>query len=612
MRLKVPFFGYVLAVFGLVLPSLIFAAFLPSLINTQPVKDRLLSELNEWTGGQVKLAGQITVESYFSLSLKVEDVKIEKFKSLPRLKGLHAEHIIARIAWFDLLLGNLDFDKLKIDGALIKAQISNPRDTAAALLSALSGPHDSPFAAFVLKDTIIAVRETPRKPYRKIQVESATAKVDPASGHIETGGNLFWNGEKLAFDMRTRLTSSETVAARVPLQIKIDSALFTGEFDGDVAISAPWWAEGRMSARTADILRLADRMGWEMPGASAYSFGIAGALSLANERLSLESASISIGSQTAASDLSLSLRQNVPRLQGSLAFDAINLDDMRTRFRQSAGDEQLLQAVNDLLSNYVDIDLLVSAGNMSIDDLKMGRAAFALNSKAGRIFANIAELSPFDGSVRGRVELDFTTAPIHLRARLSGDDLLAGELLHWANYQDWVSGRANANAVLDAKWDEEAQNFVLSSVDARIGFPDGGQMKFDIPQLAEAEAPDGADKWQMAVSNNADFDALRFKLTLRDKMLHCANLELVSGGNFVTGDGQIDLAKQSLDWRLTLASSPNVSAPIQPVQRSGISIQGSWGKPTIRSIKVSGKDLTDSDAKSVLAIEAKESLADVR
>lgn len=611
MRLKVPFFGYVLAVIGFVLPSVIFAAFLPSLMNTQPVKDRLLSELNEWSGGQVKIAGKVTVESFFSLSLRVEDVTIEKLKSLPRLKGLHAREIIARIAWFDLLRGNLDFDKLKIDKATIKAQFSNPHNMAGNLLSALSEPHKSPFAVLLLTDAVIALRDNPRQPYRKVQVESAIARVDPDSGHIEANGNIRWSGERVEFDVQTQL-AADNASSRVPLQLKIDSAIFAGEFDGTVAISAPWWAEGQISTQTRDFAALAEWLDWTIPGISAPSIGIEGAITLSERRLNLESAAISMGPQSATGNLSLALARHVPHLQGSLAFDAINLDGIQAHFKDRGKDTHPARTVAELLSRQVDLDLLISAGRLSIEGLQTGRAAFALNSRAGRVFADIAELALFDGSVRGHVELGVNERPVLLRARLSGDDLRAAELLRWANHQDWISGRANANAILAAEWDDQAQNFTLTSADARIGFPDGGRIKINIPQLAGIEASTNVDGWQRAVAGDAEFDALRFKLTLNDKMLNCANLEMVNSDNFISGDGQIDLAKELLDWRFIVAPVANVSLPVKAANKSGISVQGSWANPVIRAVKISNSDLVDQDDKSALSIEAEESLADVR
>ena len=122
MRLKVPFFGYVLAIVGLLLPSVVFVGFLPSLINTEPVKARLLAELRDWTGSDVIVAGPVSVESFFSLTVDLRNVELGGIKGVTSITNVNAARIIARISWSDLLLGNLDFDKVKIFDAVIHAK----------------------------------------------------------------------------------------------------------------------------------------------------------------------------------------------------------------------------------------------------------------------------------------------------------------------------------------------------------------------------------------------------------------------------------------------------------------------------------------------------------
>ena len=146
MRLKVPFFGYVLAIVGLLLPSVVFVGFLPSLINTGPVKARLLAELRDWTGSDVKVAGPVSIESFFSLTVDLRNVDLGGIKGVPSITSIKAARMIARISWTDLLRGNLDFDKVKIFDAVIHAKGGDAAEIGAAMLSALGGAQQNPFA----------------------------------------------------------------------------------------------------------------------------------------------------------------------------------------------------------------------------------------------------------------------------------------------------------------------------------------------------------------------------------------------------------------------------------------------------------------------------------
>ena len=198
MRLKVPFYGYLLAGIAFILPSVVLAAFLPFLINAQPVRAKLLREIAAWTGAEVKVAGAISVKNLFSLTVEARDIEIGQFKNMQPVAGMKAERVEARIAWFNLLTGNFDFDKIKIQGAVIRLHGDRIRDPATILSSVVEGQQDSPFAALLIDDSLVAIRDGSRAPYRRLRITNVLAKTAKTERRLLLHAHVVWKDKPAA------------------------------------------------------------------------------------------------------------------------------------------------------------------------------------------------------------------------------------------------------------------------------------------------------------------------------------------------------------------------------------------------------------------------------
>jgi AsmA-like C-terminal region len=595
MRLKVPFFGYVLAIVGLLLPSIIFVAVLPSLINTGPVKARLMAELRDWTGGDVKVAGPISIESLFSLSVDLRNVEFGGLQGMTSITGIKAARILARVSWADLLSGQLDFDKIKIYNAVIHARGGNTQPTGGALLAIIAGAHQNPFTTLSLADSVVIFAGA-EQPNRKLQIDTATANLRKSDGRIRVAGAVRWKGELVSFRLTTNTPAPARPAVPVPMNLNVDSRLVSGGFNGETSLSGALNAAGHVSLTTPDLPGMAKWAGWRLEEGVPGLVQLTGALNLSPDWVSLQEAAFAVAGHKATGDLTLKFTAAPPRLEGALAFDDLDFGPL---WDETLGERRAASSgpsVSRLLMTSLDTDLRVSAEILRWGHAVARPAAFSLTSKAGSLSADIAELGLFDGSVLGHVEADLAREPVRARARLTAENIDTAQILGAVSERPWLMGRADARLEIEAEGRGGKELLDSAKAHARIGFANGGSIPFDIPRLANASPAPGVNGWSELGSTIAEFDELRAQLTLEGGELRCDDLTLRSAGETIRGSGSVDLARQQVDWRFTVRKSaaPGLGrgeaakgeGDVPP--EASLSIRGPWARPIIRAGERSG------------------------
>jgi AsmA protein len=580
MRLKVPFLGYALAGIAFLLPSILLTAFLPFLINAQPFRAKLVRELGNWTGGEVKVAGAISVRDLFSLSVEAQNVEIGRFKTKAPIEGIKAERVVARIAWFNLLSGNFNFDKVKVHRAVVRMLGDGPTDTAGLLAAVVFSRPDTPFDAFQLDRTLVALRSLPGKPYRRLKVESAIANTSKSGRQLNASAAVLWKDLPAKVSMRVAFGAQPT--ARLPLRVSLESDLLSAGFSGEATLGGPIDAEGTVTLRAPHLAAAAQWLEVDFgPAAIPGAVAVSGDVTASADQVTLTSAEISIAGQAAKAALTLKQGSKLPRLEGVLAlerFDPAPLLDTWAQARDGAGSLRIP----------VESDLRISAKTVAWNGIEAGPAALAVTSRPERITAEIAELGFLGGEMRGHLALDVTAKRPRVSARLTGESLDAAGFLSLTRQRDWLSGQADVNVEAESTFDHPSdisQNVVAR---ARVNFPEGGQMRLDIPRIATSALGESSG-WDALDLTSAAFDRLRFDVTLRQGQISFANLVLAAAGRQLNGRGDIDLASRSLDWRLNLLPSADgaLVAPAASDKETGagasrLSIKGPWNSPTIR------------------------------
>jgi hypothetical protein len=361
------------------------------------------------------------------------------------------------------------------------------------------------------------------------------------------------------------------------LKFDLTSRLLNASFNGRATPSGVWSASGQASVSTPDAEALSRWLGGRVAAGIAGAVRIAGALDVSEERVHLRSGAVSVGTTEATGEMAVLLTPDAPRLEGSIAFDRLDLSAFRffdrtggsaVRFDQTALARSLRNAI---------IDLRVSARSMVWDRLTTGDAAFTLSGRTGAISAEIAQLDLLGGSILGHIDADLRGDLPRVSARITAESIDSAQAMTVPSQEDWLAGRADADIELSAEWSTAEQFLKSVTMDALVAFPDGGQIRLDIARLGTSAPAQEQDGWDKVDFSWTDFSDLRFNLAMKDDRLHWRNLYLQTAAGNVRGVGDIDLAEQKLDWRLIVRPATGGAAP-----EAGLSIKGPWGRPVIR------------------------------
>lgn len=570
-----PFFSFATAIAGVFLAAAVLAVFIPHIVDSKPVRARLIKELRNWTGGEVTLSGPVTVSSFFSVSVEAQDLRIDTPRKLSRITGITAGRIIARMSWMALVTGNVDFDKVKIFDAEIKMNSADVRDTVNALLGNISTSRQTPFGTLMIRNSTLRIQSSPDQPSQKVDIANIVFSSSSSSNRIAANCDLQWQGQPLSVALSATKSPQPPTGnnARTPLSLQLTAPQLNAQFDGEVDLSSTLNATGSVEANTPNMAELISWLGGVTGMIPQEAMSLKASLNVTDRELALRDAAFSLGEQTATGNLNIAYRTPLPEVEGSLAFNNLHLDSFLTDGARPP------QAAHVIASSLSRVDLRISADTLKWQEFETGEAAFTLTLQSGALSLEVADLALLDGAVRGQITADTMADPIRVEARLSAENLSAGDLLEVLKQRDWLTGRANADVEADMEWGGVRPFWETADARVSVAITEGGQIRLDIPRLAEtisgAAGISGGtlNGWDGVDFTRADFNELRFKLILRNGMLTCDNVELSSANDIVKGAGLIDLPKGSLDWLFSVSPRASGQNFLRTIGRTSVAFQ---------------------------------------
>jgi len=377
-----------LALAGLVggLAFALFAAALPRFLDGDVARKSFVKALSTWSGGKVTLSGPLRIASFATLSVEATDVRFVDAPGLdPLLRG-RAETVKAVAKLSSLLLGELEFKKFVISSPrfVLKRDASGrAADELAAARLALTLADRSNLPDIDFRDPVFYVAERDGRPYQRIAFE------------------------------RISLTRPEHSSA-APIALSICNPGFEAVFRGTRGRNAQS-ISGWLSVSVADDQPLARRLLAALaPWEPASGFALEGDFIWSRKRISLDNASLSFGDRGAKGSLALDLSDESARLEGTLAYDTLDVTPMWTaaRGRREAaahtGEAGALVALP-LPGNAgraLDLDVRLSADRLRAGAFEAGPVALAVTAQSGRLSLDVAELALFGGNAIARVEID--------------------------------------------------------------------------------------------------------------------------------------------------------------------------------------------------------------
>src|SRR6202012_287184 len=265
-------------------------------------------------------------------------------------------------------------------------------------------------------------------------------------------GQFDWRGERVD----GAISASDFVAAlsgdRSGQKARISSAPLKLAFDGTVADRTSMMMEGTVTIDSSSLRNALRWTGQAPPGSGGFG------------RFALKARANVVGASIALTNVNVELDGNVAEgvmtyanngrqtLQATLAAGALDFTPYVSTFRLLAGgahdwNRQLFD-LNSLSS--ADVDMRLSAAQVTVGSSKLGRTALGANVRGGALALSIGEAQMYGGIAKGSFGVARSDAIADVKAefQFSDVDLQAcpAELLGVNN----LSGRGNINVSLTA------------------------------------------------------------------------------------------------------------------------------------------------------------------
>jgi AsmA protein len=394
-------------------------------------------------------------------------------------------------------------------------------------------------------------------------------------------GQFDWRGERVDGSIST----SDFVAAlsgdHSGLKARLASAPLKLAFDGSVADRSSMMMEGTLSVDSPSLRSALQWMGQAPPGSGGFG------------RFALRARANVVGPSVALTNVNVELDGNVAEgvmtyanngrqtLQATLAAGALDFTPYVSTFRLLASgardwNRQLFD-LNALSST--DLDMRLSAAQVTVGSSKLGRTALGANLRGGALALSVGEAQTYGGIARGSFAVARSDAAADVRAQFQFLDVDLQALASDLFGVNKLSGRGNLNLSLTASGSSPfglAQS--LGGTAALTGH-DGAIAGFNIEQLLkrlERRPLSGGGNFR---SGSTPFDNLTIAVKFADGIATAEDIRVEGPAAHLTLTGTASVPSREYDMKGLASLVTPTGAP--PGFELPFVVQGPWDDPLI-------------------------------
>ena len=316
------------AFFALLLLAAVFA---PYAVDGDTLRQRLVLRLEDFTGGQIKIKGNVRLAGLFSFSIEASDVEASGARELGPIAGFEASRVEARLNWLDLVSGEQHMEKLILTQPRFK--LGTPPggkwDEEAVFAALLRSAETAPFDTLVVREARFAVDNGGEARRLPLTISSARLERSGQGRKLAVRGHASWRGIPFSIDAERGEPVMAGTDSRAPLGVTFTSRLASVRMTGELVMAPGVQLSGdvRIAAEDAGALTQWLALNWTPP-ASLKRVSAEGAMTWANGELAFDTARFSANGEKASGNLSVKLQGDCPEVEGTLAFQRLNMDAM--------------------------------------------------------------------------------------------------------------------------------------------------------------------------------------------------------------------------------------------------------------------------------------------
>jgi AsmA protein len=559
---------------------------LPWLLPAEAVRKAVQAEIRAVTGLDPVLRGEVSVSLFPASAVSFDDVMLGANTGAP---ALTAEHVVARLRFFPLLIGRIEI----ADVSLVRPTIaiifnddrsSNWSDHIETLARNLKSGPDRPasFSEIRITDGTVILRDEAYKILETISnVEMALAWPSISRSFAATG-RFAWHDEPIDATVSLTDFAAALQGERSGLKLRLAGAPLKLAFDGYISHRPTLKMEGTLATYAVSFR---DTLHWAgqqpPPGGGFGRFALKAQTNVVGGIISLSGVNIELDGNTGEGVLTFDGRQS---LQGTLAAEGLDLTPYVSAVRLLAAGERGWDSKPIALDGLegVQLDLRLSAARVNVANVKLGRTAVAANLRDGNLAVAVGESQAFGGVVRGTFGLAKSSTGTDFKAQLQFADVDLEQCLGEMFGIRRLEGKGNLGFAIDSSgrsvYDLTKGLNGTASLTSRKGAIAG----FNVEQLLkriERRPLSGSGEFR---TGKTPYETLIVNLRITQGMANVEDVRMEGPNVGLALAGSASIPERDLDLRGTASLlATSTSGTAAPAFELPFMVQGPWDDPII-------------------------------
>jgi AsmA protein len=570
------------AFFGLALIGMVATSWF---ISRDALRQAVEDQIRAVTGLDLVVTGNIEVSVFPGSYVSFHDVGLKGGTSDP---ALSVDVLTANLRLLPLLLQRFEIS----DVMMLRPHIHVVRD-------ARGGSNWTPFI-----DTIARTMKPGadnQVSFSEIRIQDGTLAYEDAANHIAEAlgdidlslawpsisrsfaatGQFDWRGERVDGS----ISASDFVAAlsgdRSGLKARLSSAPLKLAFDGTVANRTSAMMEGTLTIDSPSLRSALRWAGQAPPGSGGFGrFALKARANLVGPSIALTNVNVELDGNVAEGVMTYA-NNGRQTLQATLAAGALDFTPYISTFRLLAsGARDWNRQLFDLNSlSTTDLDMRLSAAQVTVNSSKLGRTALGANLRGGALALSVGEAQMYGGVARGSFGIARSDAVADVKAQFQFTDVDLQSLASDLFGVNKLSGRGNLNVSLVASG---SSPFGLAqSLDgtATLTGHDGAISGFNVEQLLKRLERRPLSGGGNLRSGSTPFDQLTIAVKFADGIATAEDVRVDGPATHLTLTGTASVPSREYDLKgiASLNSVPNGA----PGFELPFVVQGPWDDPLI-------------------------------
>ncbi len=559
---------------------------LPWLLPAEAVRKAVQAEIRAVTGLDPVLRGEALVSLFPAGTVSFDDVMLGANTGAP---ALTAEHVVARLRFFPLLIGRIEI----ADVSLIRPTIaiifnddrsSNWSDHIETLARNLKSGPDRPasFSEIRITDGTVILRDEAYKILETISnVEMALAWPSISRSFAATG-RFAWHDEPIDATVSLTDFAAALLGERSGIKLRLAGAPLKLAFDGYISHRPTLKMEGTLAAYAVS---LRDTLRWAgqhtPPGGGFGRFALKAQTNVVGGTISLSGVNIELDGNTGEGVLTFDGRQS---LQGTLAAEGLDLTPYVSAVRLLAAGERGWDSKPIALDGLdgVQLDLRLSAARVNVANVKLGRTAVAANLRDGNLAVAVGESQAFGGVVRGTFGLAKSSAGTDFKAQLQFADVDLEQCLGEMFGIRRLEGKGNLGFAIESSGRSVYDLTKGLNGTASLASRKGAIAGFNVEQLLkriERRPLSGSGEFR---TGKTPYETLIVNLRITQGMANVEDVRMEGPNVGLALAGSASIPERDLDLRGTASLlATSTSGTAAPAFELPFMVQGPWDDPII-------------------------------